>query len=68
VAQAYGLWGLSWCLPDHHEVVRALRFAAEMPGEEYARRSRAARLFIHKEYGFDAVRGKLLQRMKEMAA
>jgi glycosyltransferase involved in cell wall biosynthesis len=68
VAQAYGLWGLSWRLCNHHEVVRALEVAAEMPRDEYARRSRAARLFIHKEYGFDAIRGRVLHRMKELAA
>jgi glycosyltransferase involved in cell wall biosynthesis len=68
VAQAYGLWGLSWRLVDHHEVVRALQIAAEMPQDEYARRSRAARMFIHKKYGFDAVRSKFLKRVKELAA
>jgi glycosyltransferase involved in cell wall biosynthesis len=68
VAQAYGLWGVSWRLPDHHDVVRALQIAAEMPQHEYARRSKAARLFIHNEYGFDAIRKKFLKRMKELAA
>jgi glycosyltransferase involved in cell wall biosynthesis len=68
VTQAYGLWGVNWRLPDHHEVVRALQQAAEMPQDEYARRSRAARGFIHREYGFDAIRHKFLARMKELAA
>ncbi len=68
VSSAYGLWGLSWRLVDHHEVMRALQLAAEMPQDEYTRRSRAARQFIQKEYGFDAVRKKLLRRLKELAA
>lgn len=68
VSSAYGLWGLSWRLVDHHEVVRALQLAAEMPQDEYMRRSRAARQFIHEEYGFDAVRTKFLLRLKELAA
>lgn len=68
VSNAYGLWGVSWRLVDHHEVVDALLRAAEMPQDEYERRSRAARAFIHKEYGFDAIKGKFLSRMKELAA
>ena len=68
VSSAYGLWGLSWRLVDHHEVVQGLLRAAEMAPDEYARRSAAARLFIHNEYGFDAIRTKLLKRMKELAA
>ncbi len=67
VSQAYGLWGVSWRLVDHHEVVRALQRAAEMSPDEYERRSRAAQLFVHKEYGIDAIRGKFLGRMKELS-
>jgi glycosyltransferase involved in cell wall biosynthesis len=68
VANAYGLWGVSWRLVDHHEVVRALQAAVALPAEEFLRRSRAARAFIHDNYGFDAVRTKLLARIKELAA
>ena len=68
VAQAYGMHGLSWRQADHREVVRALMVAAEMDDDEYARRSRAARLFVHRKYGFDAVRETLLTRMEELAA
>jgi glycosyltransferase involved in cell wall biosynthesis len=68
VSNAYALWGLSWRLVDHHEVAAALQRAADLPGEEYTRRSRAARDFIIGEYGFDAIRGKMLQRIKELTA
>ncbi len=68
VSEAYGLWGVSWQLAGHQELVRALQQAAEMPRDEYEQRSQAARAFIQKEYGFDVIRKKLLKRMKELAA
>jgi len=68
VAQAYALSGLSWQLVDHHEVVDGLRRAVALDQDEYDRRSRAAWQFIHDNYGFQALRDKLLARKQELLA
>lgn len=68
VANAYGLSGVSWRLPDHAEVVRALLVAAAMDDDEVARCGRAARLFIQRNYGFAAVKAKLMSRMQKLLA
>ena len=68
VAQAYGLSDLSWKLVDSHEVVLALTKAVALSPMEYQRRARAAWKFIHDNYGFDAIRQRLLARLEELTA
>lgn len=68
VAQTYGLWGVNWRLPDHHDVMRGFEQAAAMPQDEYKKRSRKAQRFIQNRYGFDAIHKKILARIKELAA
>jgi len=68
ITEAYGLSDLTWRLVDHREVSRGLALAAEMPPDEYFRRSCAAAATIKAQYGHEHIIGRVHERIKEWAA
>jgi glycosyltransferase involved in cell wall biosynthesis len=68
VSQAYGLHGLTWRLPGHQDIARALAEAVALSPADYARRSKAAVETIRSLFGTKAVAARFMDRLKALTA
>jgi hypothetical protein len=63
VTDAYALGTGQWRIADYREVSKGLAKAAQLPADEYARRSRAAAQIIKEKYGYSYVMDRVRERM-----